>query len=78
MGDGGGVSKRSSKKISHTQAPFYMTPCEAIQFFVSDRFGPVAGKPHISVIPNASVDDFYLSLAHFDYSPGAKNGCPGR
>ncbi|CAK9024300.1 Uncharacterized protein SCF082_LOCUS16566 [Durusdinium trenchii] len=38
------------------------------------RFGPVAGKPHISVIPNASVDDFYLSLAHFDYSPGAKNG----
>ena len=40
--------------------------------------GPVPmSKPHASLVPNQSMDEFYLPLTAFDYSKAAKNGCRG-
>ncbi|CAL1161032.1 unnamed protein product [Cladocopium goreaui] len=47
---------------------------QAIKFYVSDRFGPIAGKPHANIMPISSLDDFYLGLEKFDFSANGKNG----
>ena len=32
---------------------------------------------HLGSIPHGSLEECWLSLKHFDYSPGGKNGCGG-
>lgn len=36
---------------------------------------PDAGRAPITVVPNATVDSFWLPLHAFDYSSDGKNGC---
>lgn len=35
------------------------------------------GKHHLTLVPLESMDEFYLPLTAFDFSPSAKNGCAG-
>lgn len=49
---------------------------EAIDFYVM-RFGLDLGKTHLCVLPTGALEDFWLGLEHFDYSPAGKNGCGG-
>ena len=50
---------------------------EAIEFFVDGRFPLPNHKMHLGSIPHGSLEECWLSLKHFDYSPGGKNGCGG-
>lgn len=54
-----------------------MHPQQAIDVYVDRPFAKPAGKNHLSLVPTHSMDNFYLGLAHFDYSASAKNGCGG-
>ena len=60
------------QKISLILSMFF----EAIDFYVMG-FGLDLGKAHLCVLPNGDLEDFWLGLEHFDYSPAGKNGCGG-
>ena len=49
---------------------------QAIQTYV-EPFGTMVGKGHQGLVPNSSMDLFYLGLQAFDYMPSGKNGCRG-
>lgn len=47
---------------------------QAIEFFVDGTFPLPNHKMHLGSIPHGSLEECWLSLKHFDYSPGGKNG----
>ena len=50
---------------------------KAIDQFVTSPFGVPHGKPHMTTVPNRSMEEFWLGLDCFDYSADGKNGCGG-
>ena len=55
-------------------------PCpslKAIDDVVTSRMGVPYSKPHMTTVPNTSLEEFWLGLESFDYSVDGKNGCGG-
>ena len=52
-------------------------PCQAIEELVMST-GPIQDDRAVrSMVPNESVDQFWLPLHAFDFGPDGKNGCQG-
>ena len=63
--------------LSSMKNMWFMCSLKAIDFYVNDRFPTPCGKAHLTTIPNASLEEFWLGLQHFDYTPNGRNGCGG-
>ena len=68
--------KKVDPKISTFDSYFSFMLSQAIESYVG-HFGILVGKGHQVLVPNQSMDLFYLGLQAFDYMPSGKNGCRG-
>ena len=57
------------------RALFHHPLAQAINTYVLHRVPVPSHKQHLTVIPNQSMEEFYLPLSAFNMSSSAKNGC---
>ena len=48
---------------------------KVIEFYVTQRYPVPTAKKHMVLIPNDSLEEFWLGLDDFNYTPSGKNGC---